>query len=341
MKFRMVSDQVPSLFAFLQSVRVDAREKAKALQEERVRCKALEDELARTMESHVMAARHLEELSREKSRLEDLHNVAQTKIGNLETSRLELDQRLRGADRNVDSLQSGMSCFLVKTELHCDTMTDIKRLATDLGSAQQQVHSSRAHSTKVEQELSAARGQIEELRASAIEDSERWQEQDQSRQQTISFLVSEKASLIASVQRLEEAEIGIATFDIVWTLLKSPFLELQEKGKSFLAEQAKAVGATKKVQELEVIAARQGSELEKTLSREKELLERVRDQVCVVLYFSRQDGLHVPVCRNAKSNSGKPSSRKYKLLPINISNGSANWRSRLRVMIEQTNWRSL
>ena len=91
---------------FSQSVRVDAREKAKAL----------EDELAQTMESHVVAARHLEELSREKSRLEDLHNVAQTKIGNLETSRLELDQRLRGADRNVDSLQSGMSFFFVKTE---------------------------------------------------------------------------------------------------------------------------------------------------------------------------------------------------------------------------------
>lgn len=198
-----------------QSVRADAREKAKALQEERIRCKALEDELAQTMESHVAATRHLEELSREKSRLEDLHNVAQTKIGNLETSRRELDQRLREADKNIDSLKFGMSYFPVKTELHCDAMTDIKRLTSDLGSAQQQVHSSRAHSTKVEQELSAARGQIDELRASATEDSRRWEEQDQSRQQTISLLVSEKAFLVASAQRLEEAEIGIVAFDIV------------------------------------------------------------------------------------------------------------------------------
>jgi predicted nucleic acid-binding Zn-ribbon protein len=92
-------------------VRVDAREKAKVLQEERIRCKALEDELTQTVESHVAATRHLEELSREKSRLEDLQDVAQTKIGNLETSCLELDQRLREADKNVDSLKSGMFTF--------------------------------------------------------------------------------------------------------------------------------------------------------------------------------------------------------------------------------------
>ncbi|KAI9570206.1 hypothetical protein HD554DRAFT_392646 [Boletus coccyginus] len=226
-------------------VQADARNMAKAHEEERVRCKALEDELAQATESHAVATRHLEELSRERSRLEDLHNVAQTTIGNLEASRLELDQRLHQADKIVHSLQS-----------------DIKRLASDLESAQQEVHNFRAHATKVEQELSAARRQIEELRASAIEDSKRWQEQDQSRQQTISLLVSQKASLVASVQRLEEVEI-----------------ELQEKDKSFLSEQAKAAQLTKKVQEFEFTAVRQGNELEETLSREKELLERVRDQV--------------------------------------------------------------
>ncbi|KAF8559979.1 hypothetical protein OG21DRAFT_14877 [Imleria badia] len=140
-------------------------------------------------------------------------------------------------------------------------MTDMKRLTADLGSAQQEIHSSRAHSTKAEQELSAARGQIEQLRAGAIADSKRWQEQDQSRQQTISLLVSEKASLIASVQRLEEVEI-----------------ELQDKEKLYLAEQARAAHLNNKVQELEITTERQGNELEETLSREKELLERVRDQ---------------------------------------------------------------
>ncbi|KAF8433562.1 hypothetical protein L210DRAFT_2714108 [Boletus edulis BED1] len=228
----------------LDEIQADARDKAKALQESRARSKALEDELAQARESHVVATRHHEELSREKSRLEDLHAVAQTKIGGLETSRLEYDQILREANQNVDSLQS-----------------DIKRLAADLGSAQQEVRSSRAHSTKVEQELSAARGQIDSLRTSAIVDSKRWQEQDQSRQQTISLLVSEKASLIASVQRSDEVE-----------------MELQEKEKSFLAEQAKAAHLAEKVQDLEITTRRQGNELGETLSREKELLERVKDR---------------------------------------------------------------
>lgn len=93
-------------------VRTDAREKANALLGERARCKALEDELTQATESHVVATRHLEELSREKSQLKDLHSVAQTKIGNLETSHLELDQRLRGAGKKVDSLQSGTFHFL-------------------------------------------------------------------------------------------------------------------------------------------------------------------------------------------------------------------------------------
>jgi len=285
MKFRLVSGQIHLCSPFSQGVRADARDRAKALQEERVRCKSLEDELAQATESHAAATRHLEELSRERSQLEDLHNVAQTKIGDLEASRLELDQRLRQADKSADSWQSGVSCFLVKTELHCDTMTDAKRLASDLGLAQQEVHSFRAHSAKVEQELSAARREIEELRASATEDSKQWQEQDQSRQQTISLLVSERASLIASVQRLEEVEIGTVTLNILWTLLELSFLELQEREKSFLSEQAKAAHLTKKVQELEFTAARQGNELEETLSRGKDLLERVRDQVGVIFHF--------------------------------------------------------
>lgn len=110
-------------------------------------------------------------------------------------------------------------------------MTDIKRLTLDLGSVQQQVHGSRAHSTKVEQELSAAHGQVEELHARAIADSKRWQEQDQNRQQTISLLVAEKASLIASVQRLEEVEIGTFAFDTMRTSLKSSFFRTSGKGK--------------------------------------------------------------------------------------------------------------
>lgn len=183
-------------------------------------------------------------------------------------------------------------------------MTDIQRLTSELESAQQEIHGSRAHSTKVEQELSAARGQIEELRASAVVDSTRWQEQDQTRQQTISLLVSEKASLIASVQRLQEVEIGIVTLDIVCPLLKLPFLELQEKQGLFLAEHEKAAHLTKRVQELEITNTKQGNELEGTFSREKELLERVRDQVGVPPHFSSQSSLHVHIgARNPTQES--------------------------------------
>ena len=79
----------------------DAQAHAKVLQEERARCKALEDELAQAMESRVDAIRRLEQLSQEKSRLEGLHSAAQIKIGNLETSRLELDQRLSEDRKSV------------------------------------------------------------------------------------------------------------------------------------------------------------------------------------------------------------------------------------------------
>ncbi|KAG9314002.1 hypothetical protein JVU11DRAFT_4780 [Chiua virens] len=192
----------------------------------------------------LVVTRRLEELSREKSRLENLHSAAQTKTGDLEASRLELDRRLSDASQKVDSLQH-----------------DLERLALDLRSARQEVHDSRAHSTEVEQELSAARGQIEELRANAVANAQEWQEQDHSRQQTISLLVSEKASLTASLQRLEEIEI-----------------EFQERENSHLAEQAKTGHLTKRVQELEATTRTQGSELQQAFSREKELLERVRDQ---------------------------------------------------------------
>lgn len=316
------------------TVRPDARENAKLLREERARCQVLEDDLARATESRATAKRHLEEFSREKSRLEELRSAAQTRIGNLEAGRLELDNKLNEASRKVDSLQRGTSHFVVETQGRPDTKTDIERLTLDLGSAQQQVHDSRVHSTKVEMELFVARSQIEELRANVIANSKRWQEQDQSRQQTISLLVSEKASLIASVQRLEEVEIGTFPFNIMPTLLRFSPLEHQGKEKLFLAEQTKTVYLTKRVQELEITAAKQGNELEETHSREKELLDRVRDQVGALLDFS---GRVLCASRNAKSNSGKLNWRKHKLLPVSISNGFGSWKNRLRVMTERTN----
>lgn len=142
-------------------------------------------------------------------------------------------------------------------------------------------------------------------------DSKRWEEQDHSRQQTISLLVSEKASLITSVKRLEEVEIGTVTFDIV-DVAGIVIAELQEKESLFLAEQTKAAYLTKKVQELEITAATQGNELEEISSREKELLERVRDQVGVLLHLSSLNVLHVHVgARNPTQKSRARRSTSY------------------------------
>lgn len=107
MKFRQVSDLFPSLLALLTHRCIDAGEKVKTLQEERVRSKALQDDLAQTKESYVVASRRLEELSRENSQLEDHHNVTQSKLGGLETNFMEVDQRLREANKTVDALRSG------------------------------------------------------------------------------------------------------------------------------------------------------------------------------------------------------------------------------------------
>lgn len=302
----------------------------------------VEDELARATESHIVVTRRLEELSREKSRLENLHSGAQIKIGELETGRLELEQRFGEASRKVDSLQSGRSSFRVETELRRDVTTEIKRLASDLGSAQREVLSARDRSEKVESELSAARSQIEELRASAASDSKRWQEQDQSRQQTISLLVSEKASLIASVQRLEEVEIGIvATIHVVWTSFKPSSFRTAGEGNfvSCRADKGYEPG-----QQCPRIRNRYFEAKKRTrgdsCSGEGIAGTRSRPCTCSISLLGRKRWSHRP-CRSARSNLGKLNSKKCKERQPNTSNESASWRSRSRVTTGQINLRSL
>ncbi|KAF9225385.1 hypothetical protein BS17DRAFT_751107 [Gyrodon lividus] len=228
----------------LNEVQTDARGKENMLLEERSRCRSLEVELAQAKASIFSAMRHTEQLSQEKSRLECLHNAAQDEIGQLATRSRELDQKLSEAYKQMECLRS-----------------DVQRFTSDLRIVRQEADNARGHSTQVEGELSETRAQMDQLRGKATEESKRWKEQDQSRQQTISLLVSEKASLTTSLQRLEEVEI-----------------ELQEKENLLRSEHTRSEGLSKRVEELETIAGKQSSELQEALSREKELLERCREQ---------------------------------------------------------------
>ncbi|KAF8841944.1 hypothetical protein BDN67DRAFT_471024 [Paxillus ammoniavirescens] len=228
----------------LRGAQADAQEKEKMIQEERSRCRSLEVELAQAKELNVSAMLHTEQLSQEKARLEGLYNAAQDEIGHLAASGRELDQKLSQADKWVESLQS-----------------DVQRFTLDLRTARQEADNARSHSTHVERELSEARGLIDAMRGKAQEEFKRWQDQDQSRQQTISLLVSEKASLIASVQRLEEVET-----------------DLQEKEILLHSERTKSENLGKRVEELETTTGKQSNELQEALISEKELSERCREQ---------------------------------------------------------------
>jgi hypothetical protein len=170
--------------------------------------------------------------------------------------------------------------LVVEIELLSDAVTDVQRFTLDLRTARQEVDNVRSHSTHVERELSEARGLIDAMRGKAQEESKRWQEQDQSRQQTISLLVSEKASLIDSVQRLEEVEIGIVLFwYFVWMFIELSPSDLQEKENLLHSERTKSENLGKRVEELETTAGKQSSELQEALISEKELSERCREQV--------------------------------------------------------------
>lgn len=87
-----------------------------------------------------------------------------------------------------------------------------QKVTSELRASTQHTDRLKDHVAKVEEDLSKARNHIDELVKTAAADSLRWQEQDQNRQQTISLLVSEKASFSSSLQRLEDVEKGTTSF---------------------------------------------------------------------------------------------------------------------------------
>jgi hypothetical protein len=71
--------------------------------------------------------------------------------------------------------------------------------------------------------------------------TKRRDEQDETHQKTISLLVSEKTSLLASVARLEELEIGMLTTSVAFLSNYVIYLETQEKDELLQAERVKGL----------------------------------------------------------------------------------------------------
>ncbi|KAI6136269.1 hypothetical protein F5141DRAFT_1185300 [Pisolithus sp. B1] len=142
-----------------------------------------------------------------------------------------------------------------------DIPSELQRATFELDESRQATDKLRNHSTQLGADLAEAQRRISDLLAKATEDSQHWQEQDQSRQQTIALLVSEKASLTSSLQRMEVIET-----------------ELQEKENLLHSEQAKTQALSERVHNLEVSSARKHDELQQALQQEKELTEKCHDQ---------------------------------------------------------------
>lgn len=231
-------------FNRLGDIRSEDPKTEKLLKDEQLRCKALEAELAQAKEASLSMTHNLDALAAEKSRLEDLQKASLAKIERLTSKCGELDTLSRTTLSRVQSLEE-----------------ELQKATSELNESRRATDGLRSHSTRIEAELAEAHGRINDLLAKAAENSQHWQEQDQSRQQTVALLVSEKASLTSSLQRMEATET-----------------ELQEKEGLLHSEQAKTQALLERVHDLEVSAAQKGDELGQVLQKEKELAEKCHDQ---------------------------------------------------------------
>ncbi|KAI6047987.1 hypothetical protein EDC04DRAFT_2620849 [Pisolithus marmoratus] len=222
----------------------EAQKAEKLLEDERLRCKTLEAQLAQAKEASLSMTHNLDILATEKSRLENLQTASLAEIEQLASKCGELDMLSRKTLSRVQSLEE-----------------ELQRATSELDESRQVIDKLRSHSKQTETDLAEARERINDLLAKASEDAQRWQEQDQNRQQTIALLVSEKASLTSSLQRMEVIET-----------------ELQEKETLLDSEQAKTQALSVRVHNLEISSARKHDELQQSLQMEKELAEKCHDQ---------------------------------------------------------------
>jgi hypothetical protein len=185
----------------------------------------------------------------EKRLLEDIHRSSQAEVLQLKSQ--------------VDELSRS----------HAKELDDHRRIAN--------LHKEEVE--KLSNQLSAARTEIQDLHSKEVEFTKRRDEQDENHQKTISLLVSEKTSLLASVARLEELEMGMLTTSVAFSSNYVIYLETQEKGELLHAEREKSQSLDERVKGLESSSSELNMQLQEALIRERDLAEKSRDQVSDVV----------------------------------------------------------
>ncbi|KAG1885987.1 hypothetical protein F4604DRAFT_1877944 [Suillus subluteus] len=235
-----LQSQVTSLQTTVASVQ-NTKAQLKKLEEENSTLKLqLHQEQQRAQDT----SRRVEVVVQEKRSLEDAHRSSQAEILQ---SKSQADELRRSHARDLD---------------------DHRRIAN--------LHKEEVE--KLSNQLSAARVEIQDCHSKEVESTKRWNEQDENHQKTISLLVSEKTSLLASVARLEQLEMGMLTTSMTFSSNYVLNLETQEKGELLQAECEKSQSLDERVKDLESSSSKLDMQLQETLIRERDLAEKSRDQ---------------------------------------------------------------
>jgi myosin protein heavy chain len=202
----------------------DTKAQLKKLEEENSTLKLqLHQEQQRAQDT----SRRVEVVVQEKQSLEDAHRSSQAEILQLKSQADELRRS------------------------HAKELDDHRRIANLY----------KEEVEKLSNQLSAARVEIQDCHSKEVESTRRRNEQDENHQKTISLLVSEKTSLLASVARLEELE-----------------MKTQEKGELLQAERERSQSLDERVKDLESSSSKLDIQLQEALTRERDLAEKSRDQ---------------------------------------------------------------
>lgn len=212
-----------------------------------------------------------------------------------------------------------------------------ERCASELDDLRRIANSHKEEAKKLSEQLDAARIDIQDLESKEADSTKRWNELDENHQQTIALLVSEKTSLLASVARLEQLETGMLITPKLFRLADGLYLETQEKGKLLQAESSRSQLLDARVQDLERSSSQLNKQLEETLVRERELVEKSRDRVSNL----------VQICMPAQARSRRENC-SFSMLPwrkrnlhLNIINNLfANSRNKSKATIVPNVWRS-
>ncbi|KAG1754798.1 uncharacterized protein EDB91DRAFT_1095641 [Suillus paluster] len=207
------------------------------------------------------------------SRLEALETGTKAQLKKLDEERNALQLHLQQEQQRAQDALQACQAELLQLKLQADELRRShaevqaenaqisERHAGELDDHRRIANSHKEEAKKLSDQLSAARVEIQDLHSKEAESTKRQNEQDENHQKTISLLVSEKTSLLASVVRLEELET-----------------ETQEKGELLQAERNKSQSLDERVQELESSSSKLNMQLQEALVRERDLTEKSRDQ---------------------------------------------------------------